>query len=139
MAVFSPGAIGPARIIAGYLAAERLAAGLRLVSRSSSLRRELGGTNASLKLVHLAVPTIGLIGWWFATVAAGALPSNQVVLTILIVGTVGAVYRTATRPPMSYDTGTANTPMGPVPTTLLRRLLRGPDVVAILVLIDLFF
>jgi hypothetical protein len=29
--------------------------------------------------------------------------------------------------------------MGPVPTTLLRRLLRGPDVVAILVLIDLFF
>ncbi len=138
VAVFTPAAISPARIVGGYLAAERLAAGLRLVSRSSSLRRELGGTNASLKLIHLGVPTIGLILWWLATVGAGALPQSQLLLVALILGTVGAVYRTATRPPMSYDTGTANTPMGPVPTTLLRRLIRGPDVVAILVLVDLF-
>lgn len=139
VAVFSPAAIGSARIIAAYVATERLAAGLRLVSRSSSLRRTLGGTNTELKLSHLVVPAIGLVLWWFASLGAGALPSNQIIELILLLGTLAAVYRTATRPPMSYDTGTANTPMGPVPTTLLRRLLRGPDLVGILLLIDLFF
>jgi hypothetical protein len=139
VAVFSPAAIGSARIIAAYLATERLAAGLRLVSRSPSLRRLLGGTNTELKSSHLVVPAVGLVLWWLATAAAGARPTSGVVELVLLAGTIGAVYRTATRPPMTYDTGTANTPMGPVPTTLLRRLIRGPDVVAILVLIGLLF
>jgi hypothetical protein len=138
-AVFSSSAVGSVRIIAGYLATERLAAGLRLVSRSPSLRRELGGSNADLKLIHLAVPAFGLILWWLATLAAGAVPTSQAQGLILIVGTLGAVYRTATRPLMTYDTGTADLPLGPVPTTLLRRLLRGPDLVAVLVLVGLFF
>jgi hypothetical protein len=38
---------------------------------------------------------------------------------------------------MSYDVGLAYTPMGGVPIPLLRRLLRGPDLLAVLVLIDL--
>jgi Family of unknown function (DUF6297) len=137
--VFSPSAIGSTRIIAGYLAAERLAAGLRLVSRSSSLRRQLGGSNTDLKLIHLAVPAFGLLVWWLASLGAGAVPSSQTVGIILVLGTLAAVYRTATRPQMSYDTGTANTPMGPIPTTILRRLIRGPDLVAILVLVGLLF
>jgi hypothetical protein len=137
--VFSPAAIGSARIIAGYLAGERLAAGLRLIARSPSLRRQLGGSDTDLKLIHLAVPTIGTLLWWLASLGAGGIPGSQFLGIVLVVGSVGAIYRTATRPPMSYDTGTANTPMGPVPTTILRRLLRGPDVVAILVLVGLFF
>jgi hypothetical protein len=137
--VFSPAAIGSARIIAGYLAGERLAAGLRLVARSPSLRRQLGGSDTDLKLIHMAVPTLGTLLWWIASLGAGAVPSSQLLGIVLVVGSVAAVYRTATRPPMSYDTGTANTPMGPIPTTILRRLLRGPDLVAILVLVGLFF
>jgi hypothetical protein len=62
----------------------------------------------------------------------------SLLVAVLVAGVLGAVYRTATRPPMSYDAGLADTPLGPVPTLLLRRLLRGPDLVAVLVLIDLF-
>jgi hypothetical protein len=39
---------------------------------------------------------------------------------------------------MSYDVDIADSPLGPVPTTLLRRLVRGPDLVAVLVLLELF-
>jgi hypothetical protein len=39
---------------------------------------------------------------------------------------------------MAYDMDIADSPLGPVPTTLLRRLVRGPDLVAVLVLLELF-
>jgi hypothetical protein len=39
---------------------------------------------------------------------------------------------------MSYDVDLADSPLGPIPTSLLRKVVRGPDVVAILVLVDLF-
>jgi hypothetical protein len=137
VAAFVPAAAAPTRIVAGYLAAERLAAGLRLVSRSASLRRMLGGTNAALKAVHLAVPALGLVVWWVLTQWSVPTVTPLALTVVLVVGLLGAVYRTATRPPMSYDVGLADTPMGSVPIPLLRRLLRGPDLVAILVLIDL--
>ncbi len=139
VAVYSPAAVGPARIAAAYLATERLAAGLRLIARTPSLRRLVGGGDGDLKSIHLVVPAIGLAIWWLASLGAGGAATRDVIGPLLVLGVLGAVYRTATRPPMSYDVGTADTPMGPVPTTLLRRLLRGPDVVAILILADLIF
>jgi hypothetical protein len=60
------------------------------------------------------------------------------VSALLALGVLGAVYRTATRKPMSYDGGIADSPFGPVPVNLLRQTVRGPDVVAVLVLIGLF-
>ena len=136
-AVFAPLAVGPIRIVAAYLAVDRLAGGLRTVARSAALRRTLGGSDAELKMIHLVVPSLGLVLWWLATAWCGAA-SPPVIAVLLVLGVVGAVYRTATRPPMSYDAGLADSPMGPIPTTLLRRLIRGPDLVAVLVLIDLF-
>jgi len=137
VAAFVPAAAAPARIVAGYLAAERLSAGLRLVARSASLRRMLGGSNGALKTVHLAVPALGLVAWWALTQWSVPTATPPALTVLLVAGLLGAVYRTATRPPMSYDVGLAYTPMGSVPVPLLRRLLRGPDLVAILVLIDL--
>lgn len=136
--VFSAAAASPVRIVGAYLASERLAAGLRLIARTPALRRSLGGTDWELKRAHLALPALGLAIWWTLTewsVPAGTAP---LLVLLLVFGVLGAVYRTATRPPMSYDAGLADTPLGPVPTLLLRRLLRGPDLVAVLVLIDLF-
>jgi hypothetical protein len=123
--------------VAAYLAVDRLAGGLRTVARSASLRRALGGSNAELKMIHLVVPAIGLLAWWIATAWCGAA-SPPVVAVLVVIGVLGAVYRTATRPPMSYEADLADSPMGPIPTTLLRQLVRGPDLVALLVLIDLF-
>jgi len=57
----------------------------------------------------------------------------------MIIGALAATSadETATRPPMSYDSDISDSPMGPVPTSLIRKVLRGPDVVALLVLVDL--
>jgi hypothetical protein len=137
VAAFAPAAASPTRVVAGYLAAERLASGLRLVSRNVALRRVLGGTDAELKRAHLAVPALGLVVWWLLTSWSVTSTTPLALLVILVGGLLGAVYRTATRPPMSYDAGLSDTPFGPVPTLLLRRLLRGPDLVAVLVLVDL--
>ena len=135
--MFAPAAAGPVRIVAAYLAVDRLAGGLRAVARSAPLRRILGGTDHELKYVHLVVPGVGLVVWWLGTSwAAPAVPS--IVEALLLLGLLGAVYRTATRPPMAYDVDIADSPLGPVPTTLLRRLVRGPDLVAVLVLLELF-
>jgi hypothetical protein len=134
---FAPLAVGPIRIVAAYLAVDRLAGGLRTVARSAALRRMLGGSDSELKRIHLVVPSAGLLLWWIATVWCGAA-SPPVITVLLVLGLLGAVYRTATRPPMSYEADLADSPMGPIPTTLLRRLVRGPDLVAILVLVDLF-
>ena len=135
IAVFSPAAVGSARIIAAYIAADRLAGGLRTISRSPALRRSLGGTDGALKTIHLVVPSFGLAIWWSCTVPAGGAPAIPLVTAILAVGIMGAVYRTATRKPMSYDGGMADSPLGPIPTNLLRQTLRGPDLVAVLVLV----
>jgi hypothetical protein len=137
VAVFAPLATGGARIVAAYLAVERLAGGLRTVARTPALRRLLGGSDRELRLVHLVIPALGLAPWWLATGWAGATAPPGLT-AVLVAGVIAAVYRTATRPPMSYEAGLADSPFGPIPTTLLRRLVRGPDLVAVLVLIDLF-
>jgi hypothetical protein len=138
VAVFAPPAVGSARIVAAYVAVDRLAGGLRMVVRTPSLRRLLGGTDSSLRWIHLAVPAIGLVLWWVATLPAGGVPASPTVSVLLVAGVLGAVYRTATRKPMSYDGGVADSPFGPVPVNLLRQTVRGPDLVAVLVLIGLF-
>jgi len=141
VAVFAPAAVGSARIVAAFLAVDRLAGGLRLVCRTPALRRMLGGTDASLRLAHLAVPAFGLVLWWLCTLPAGGAPGTEVLTLIFLAGLLGAVYRTATRKAMSYDSGgasVADSPLGPIPTNLIRQSVRGPDLVAVLVLIGLF-
>jgi hypothetical protein len=135
VAVFAPAAVGSARIIAAYLAVDRLAGGLRTVARSPALRRSFGGTDASLKGIHVVVPAVGLVVWWWCSLPAGGAPAVPLITSILTVGILGAVYRTATRKPMSYDGGMADSPFGPIPTNLLRQTVRGPDLVAVLVLV----
>jgi Family of unknown function (DUF6297) len=137
VAVFAPPAVGSVRIVAAYVAVDRLAGGLRMVARTPALRRALGGTDSSLKQIHLAVPAIGLAVWWAATVPAGDVPATPLVSAALIAGVLGAVYRTATRKPMMYDGGIADSPFGPIPANLIRQAVRGPDLVAVLVLIGL--
>jgi Family of unknown function (DUF6297) len=138
-AVFAPVAVGPVRIVAAYLAVDRLAGGLRTVCRSQALRRSLGGTDAALRQMHLVVPAVGLAAWWLCTLPAGGAPSAPMVTLILIADVLAAIYRTATRKPMSYDGGLADTPFGPIPVNLLRQALRGPDLVAVVVLAGILF
>jgi hypothetical protein len=133
VAVVLPPAAGVGHVIGAYLAANRLAGGLRALSRAPGLRRALGGADTELRLVHLVVPAVGAALWWLITAPVGAAhPGTLEVL--LLAGVVGAVYRAATRPPMAYGGAVVETPFGLIPVDLLRQLTRGPDVVAVLVI-----
>ncbi|MEV4617284.1 DUF6297 family protein [Asanoa sp. NPDC049573] len=130
-------AVAPSvQVIAAFLAADRFAGGLRGISRSAGLRRAIGGTDGSLKMIHLVVPTLAAALWWLATVpAVGAGPTWLPVFLVLAVA--GGVYRSATRGPMIYGGSVAESPMGSMPVDLIRQVVRGPDVIAIAVAVQI--
>jgi hypothetical protein len=135
-ALFAPVAGALVRIVAGYLAVGRLAPGLRKVSGSPALRRALGGTDSGLRAVHTVVPAAGLAVWWL--LALPAAPAYGPVPAVLLpVGILAAGYRAATRPPMSYGGAAVDTPFGLIPFDLIRQLVRGPDVLGLVLLIQL--
>jgi hypothetical protein len=136
VAVAVPSVAAGAHIVLGYLAATRLTGGLRAVSRSPGLRRLLGGRDAVLRLVHLVVPAAGTLVWYLATVPA-VRPGLVGLDLLLVPGIIFAAYRAATRPPVRYGGPVAETPFGTLPVDLLRQVLRGPDVIAALVVLQL--
>lgn len=136
VAVLAPGLAGAARLVAAYFATSRLAAGLRLVHASPALRRALGGGDRGLLAVHAVNPALGLAAWWLLSAAIHMAPGYPAQL-LFPVGVLAAVYRGATRPPRNYEGGAVDTPFGLIPVPLLRQLVRGADVLAILVLVQL--
>ncbi|GGM32299.1 DUF6297 family protein [Micromonospora yangpuensis] len=132
VAVAVPVAAGTAQVVGAFLAAGRLAGGLRAVSRSPGLRRVLGGDDTAVRLVHLVWPAVGAALWWVVTLPVGGAQPGWLTV-VLVLGVVAGAYRAATKPPMSYDTAMVDTPFGMIPVGLLSQLLRGWDVVAVVV------
>ncbi|GIJ60199.1 DUF6297 family protein [Virgisporangium aurantiacum] len=133
MTLVAPGGAAPARVVAGYLATERLCAGLRTICRSAALRRLLGGSDLLLRLSHLPVPAVALALWWPATLPAS--PINPAwAEPLLAVGVLAAAYRAAGRRPTRYDGAAVDTPFGIVQPDLVTQIVRGPDLVAALAL-----
>jgi Family of unknown function (DUF6297) len=135
--VVAPGAAAPVRVVAAFLATERLCAGLRAVCRSPSLRRALGGTDRLLRATHLVVPGIALGIWWAMTLPARGAPAGTAIgwsELILAFGVLLAAYRAASRRPTRYDGPAIDTPFGLIQPDLIRQLVRGLDVLAIVAL-----
>ena len=123
-----PIAVGPVQLLAAYAASDRLAGGLRTISGSAALRRALGGTDASLKIIHLVLPAVGAIVW--CAITAAALPLVPTTTTVIsAAGAVIVVYAMATRPPMNYGGGGGlDSPFGSMPVNMIRQLVRGPAI-----------
>ncbi|GHJ08276.1 hypothetical protein TPA0907_26430 [Micromonospora humidisoli] len=136
VAVALPSIAGPAHLVLAYLATCRLTGGLRAVSRSAGLRRSLGGNDALLRLTHLVVPGLGATVWYLATLPA-LRPVPVPLDAVLLLGIVTAAFWAGTRPPMRYGGAVVNTPFAMVPVDLVRQVLRGPDLVAVLVVVQL--
>jgi len=134
-AVAVPSMAAIAHLVGGYLAADRLTGGLRTVCRSPGLRRALGGDEITVRLAHLVVPALGAVAWWLVTVPVGGAPP-AVLQVVLVAGVIAAVYRAATRPPMRYGGAVVDTPFGLIPVDLLRQIVRGPDLLAVLIVVQ---
>jgi hypothetical protein len=118
------------------MAAGRLASGLRTVAGSAGLRRALGGDDLRVRLVHLVVPAAGTALWWAITGPAGG-PRVGAGALLLVAGIVAAAYRGATRRPISYGAGVFETPLGLFPTGILLQLTRGPDLLGVVIILQL--
>jgi hypothetical protein len=81
-------------------------------------------------------PALGLAAWWLLSAGISTPPGCPAQL-IFPVGVLAAVYRGATRPPRNYEGGAVDTPFGLIPVALLRQLVRGVDLLGILVLVQL--
>jgi hypothetical protein len=136
VAAVAPAVVGVSHVIGAYLAAGRLTAGLRAVAGSNGLRRSLGGDERVVRLIHLVVPTLGAVLWWAITTPAGG-PRLGGGVVLLLAGIVGAAYRGATHSPMSYDGMTVDTPFGVVPIGLIIQLVRGPDLLGVVIVLQL--
>jgi hypothetical protein len=138
VAIVAPSVASVTQVLGAYLATKRLAGGLRTISRSRALRRSLGGHDLTLRLIHLVLPALGVIGWWLVTApTSGGTP--WILDAILLAGIVLAIHRAITRPPLSYSGVVMETPFGPIPMDLVRDLGRGPDLLAAVMLIRLLW
>ncbi len=128
--VLTPVPVTLVRVLAGYVAVNALATGLRTVSRSAALRRSLGRSDGWLRGVHLIAPVVGAVIYVVATAWAGRsfVPAYDLALAV---GLALAVLRSATRPPMVYDTAWLVTPFGVVPVGLITQIIRGPDLAVV--------
>ena len=135
--VLTPLPVTLVRVLAGYVAVNALAAGLRTVSRSAALRRSLGRSDGWLRGVHLVAPAAGSLIFVVATAWAGRsfAPAFDLVLAV---GLALAVVRSATRPPMVYDTAWLVTPLGVVPVGLITQIIRGLDLAVVVAVLFAF-
>ncbi|MEU6644979.1 DUF6297 family protein [Saccharomonospora sp. NPDC046836] len=116
--------------LGAYAAVMPFAGGLGWLWRSPGLRRWLDGPDVALRGWHAAGLAAVATGWALVvlvvTVLLGAPLSAAAWLSLPVM--VGAVVRTATRPPISYEApGQTDTPFGPAPVRLVAQLVRGPD------------
>ncbi len=134
VAVVAPALAVVSRVLLAYGAAGRLAAGLRILDGSPGLRRSLGGNELQLRLTHVVLPALGTALWWVLTGPTAGRPPG-VLDAVLVAGIVGAAYRGATRPPLSYGGAAMETPFGLFPVEMVQQMARGPDLLAAIVLI----
>jgi hypothetical protein len=114
-----------------YFAALPCAATLAQLRGVPSLRRWLGCTDMTLRLVTAAVVLV-VVAVWFGLVGVLGVPVTGATGLAAVVA-VGAVVRTVGRPALDYgNVGVTVTPDGNlVPVGLIVQLVRGPEVLVI--------
>jgi len=135
--VLTPVPVTLVRVLAGYVAVNGMAGGLRIVSRSAALRRSLGRTDGWLRGVHLVTPAVAAVAYVVATAWAGRTYPLPLDL-LMAAGVLLAVLRAATRPPMVYDSAWLVTPFGLVPVGLITQVVRGLDLAIVVAVIFAF-
>lgn len=132
----------PARWLPGVVllcavpAVSPFGAGLRRVCQSAALRRMLGGTDAALRLIHLAAPAVAALSLTLA--AAPAVPAGRwAALALTPIGVLSNLWLRATARPLEFDSLVADLGFGPVPVRLTWFVIRGIAPLAIVLTLQL--
>ncbi len=126
----------PVALLCAVPAVSPFGAGLRKVCQSATLRRMLGGTDAMVKLVHLAAPAAAAV--LFTVAAAPAMPADRwIALALTPIGVLTNLWLRATAKPMEFDGLVADLGFGPAPVQLSWFLIRGIAPLALTVSLQL--
>lgn len=118
-----------AQLGAASVVALVFSSGLRELCTNDELRMMLGVGDRPLRLALVAVPLGAIV-----CVAVLTAPAVHTQLPILLIASAGALlsaYRLRTRPWTAYDGLILETGFGQVPVDMVRRLMRGPDVLIV--------
>jgi hypothetical protein len=124
--------------VVAAVATGRLARGLREVCRSVPLRHALGVGDGRVHLVHLVVPAMGATAFVGVCGATGVAGLSWPVAAIAVVAAVAVVYRRATMPPPVWTGAYVDTPFGVIPADLVPQVLRGPLLLSVALLAQLY-
>ena len=109
-----------------YGAGNSLTGGLHAISGNTALRRATGLADRPIMLAHMVLPAIGVV--LACVVGALAWQLSIAASSVLLCGTLFAVYRRATRPPLPYDAPTVTEPLvtgAAIQPQLFAGMLRG--------------
>jgi hypothetical protein len=128
-------ALAALALIAGFFLVLPMAGTLKQLASGPGLRSQFAGHDRWLGRASAAVCMLG-VAVWAAIIIPGLAGSHRTVLAILITaGITAAVCRGVTRPPLDYSKPPVPTPFGDLPLDLWRQLLRGPLLLATLILV----
>jgi hypothetical protein len=130
-------ALAASALIAGFFVVLPLAGTLRQLASGPGLRAQFANHDRWLGRVSAAVCLLGVAVWATITVPGLSETDRTSLALVITVGITAAVCRTVTRPPIDYSKPPVPTPFGDLPLDLWRQLLRGPLLLAILVLVVL--
>ncbi|GGR52968.1 hypothetical protein J2S40_001462 [Nocardioides luteus] len=125
----------PAMVVLGFWAAIPLGAGVRVLSRSSSLARLLGASSWQLRLGALVVPAVVLVA--FGLGCLWALP-HPLLAPAVGLGALAALTRWLVASPPDYASAMISTPMGAAPVSLFGNAVRGFDIAGLVSIPALF-
>jgi Family of unknown function (DUF6297) len=122
-------------LILGYFLVLPLAGTLKQLASGPALRAQFASHDRWLGRASMAVCLLGVAVWVAITVPGLAGKDQPVLAVIATAGITAAIGRTVTRPPLDYSKPPVPTPFGDLPLDLWRQLLRGPLLLAVLILV----
>jgi hypothetical protein len=128
-------ALAALAVVLGYFLVLPLAGTLKQLASGPSLREQFANRDRWLGRASVALCLLGTAAWAAITIP-GLAGKHQAVLAVAVTaGITAAVCRTVTRPPLDYSKPPVPTPFGDLPLDLWRQLLRGPLLLASLILV----
>jgi Family of unknown function (DUF6297) len=122
-------------LILGYFLVLPLAGTLQQLASGPALRAQFANQDRWLGRASIAVCVLGVAAWAAITVPGLAGSHKTVLALVITAGITAAVCRTVTRAPLDYSKPPVPTPFGDLPLDLWRQLLRGPLLLAVLILV----
>ncbi|MET4048698.1 MULTISPECIES: DUF6297 family protein [unclassified Rhodococcus (in: high G+C Gram-positive bacteria)] len=128
-ATVSAAAIPVVVLLCAVTVAGRFGRGLRDMNASNTFRAVFGGSDAGIRMAHLATPAAA-VSILFVVCLPILWHASVIAVTVIPVVALLALYRSTSRPPLDYGGLILETPSGQIPVDMIRQLVRGPLVVA---------